>query len=142
MHNVLVAYDGSPSADNALRYVLDLVKAGLALELHLLNVQNEPEIYGAPFDDRILREWRGSLQDKAEDIMVRARPALLEAGIEAQTHVGFGGIAETIGETARRLQVDTVVMGTRGLGSLSGLLLGSVAHRVVHQVPLPVILVK
>ena len=56
--------------------------------------------------------------------------------------LGFGGIAETIGETARRLQVDTVVMGTRGLGSLSGLLLGSVAHRVVHQVPLPVILVK
>ena len=84
MHIVLVAYDGSPSADNALRYILDLVKAGLSLELHLLNVQNEPEIYGAPFDDRILREWRGSLQDKAEDILVRARPALLEAGIEAQ----------------------------------------------------------
>ena len=142
MRNVLVAYDGSPSADNALRYVLDLVKAGLALELHLLNVQNEPEIYGAPFDDRILREWRGSLRDKADDILAKASPALLDAGIEAQTHVGFGGIAETIGEMARHLDVDTVVMGTRGLGSLSGLLLGSVAHRVVHQVPLPVILVK
>ena len=142
MRNVLVAYDGSPSADNALRYVLDLVKAGLSLELHLLNVQNEPEIYGAPFDERILREWRGSLRDKAEDILAKARPALLDAGIEAQTHVGFGGIAETIGEMARHLDVDTVVMGTRGLGSLSGLLLGSVAHRVVHQVPLPVILVK
>ncbi|QDD90607.1 universal stress protein [Pseudomonas oryzihabitans] len=142
MRNILVAYDGSPSADNALRYVLDLVKAGLALELHLLNVQNEPEIYGAPFDDRILREWRGSLRDKADDILAKARPALLDAGIEAQTHVGFGGIAETIGEMARHLDVDTVVMGTRGLGSLSGLLLGSVAHRVVHQVPLPVILVK
>ena len=38
MHNVLVAYDGSPSADNALRYILDLVKAGLSLKLHLLNV--------------------------------------------------------------------------------------------------------
>ncbi|MDR6676943.1 universal stress protein [Pseudomonas oryzihabitans] len=142
MRKVLVAYDGSPSADNALRYVLDLVKAGLALELHLLNVQNEPEIYGAPFDDRILREWRGSLRDKADDILAKARPALLDAGIEAQTHVGFGGIAETIGEMAHHLDVDTVVMGTRGLGSLSGLLLGSVAHRVVHQVPLPVILVK
>lgn len=142
MRNVLVAYDGPPSADNALRYVLDLMKAGLPLELHLLNVQNEPEIYGAPFDERILREWRGSLRDKAEDILVKARPALLDAGIEAQTHVGFGGIAETIGEMARHLDVDTVVMGTRGLGSLSGLLLGSVAHRVVHQVPLPVILVK
>ena len=57
-------------------------------------------------------------------------------------HQGERVNAETIGETARRLQVDTVVMGTRGLGSLSGLLLGSVAHRVVHQVPLPVILVK
>lgn len=142
MHTVLVAYDGSPSADNALRYVLDLVQAGLTLELHLLNVQNEPEIYGAPFDERILREWRGSLRDKAEDLLARARPALLEAGIEAQTHVGFGAIAETIGEMARQLQVDTLVMGTRGLGSLSGLLLGSVAQRVVHQVPLPVILVK
>lgn len=142
MHTVLVAYDGSPSADNALRYVLDLVQAGLTLELHLLNVQNEPEIYGAPFDERILREWRGSLRDKAEDLLVRARPALQQAGIEAQTHVGFGDIAKTIGEMARQLQVDTLVMGTRGLGSLSGLLLGSVAQRVVHQVPLPVILVK
>ena len=37
---------------------------------------------------------------------------------------------------------DTVVMGTRGLGNFSGLLMGSVATRVVHEVPVPVLLVK
>ena len=51
-------------------------------------------------------------------------------------------MAEQINDAVKRLGCDTVVMGTRGLGSFTGLVLGSVASRVIHEVSVPVLLVK
>ncbi|MNU09423.1 Universal stress protein G [compost metagenome] len=51
-------------------------------------------------------------------------------------------MAAQVSEFADRLGCDTVVMGTRGLGSFTGMLLGSVATRVIHEVSVPVLLVK
>ena len=45
-------------------------------------------------------------------------------------------------QAAAKYGCDTVVMGTRGMSSLGNLVMGSVASRVVHGVPVPVLLVK
>ena len=45
-------------------------------------------------------------------------------------------------EFAKRLGVDKIIMGTRGLGGLAGLLMGSVATDVIKNAPVPVTLVK
>lgn len=52
-----------------------------------------------------------------------------------------GDVAATIIETAKSGHADVIVMGKRGLGSLSGLLLGSVSQKVVSLAPCPVIVV-
>jgi len=51
-------------------------------------------------------------------------------------------VAETIAEFAVSCGCDQIVMGTRGMGSLEGLLLGSITTKVLHLVRVPVTLVK
>ena len=61
----------------------------------------------------------------------------------AATTRGEGGqIAETIVRIAREEQVDQIIMGTRGLSAIRGLLLGSVSTQVLHLADVPVTLIK
>lgn len=72
----------------------------------------------------------------------------------ALTHARLVGLERAIGQAetgtpevdvprvATEREADLIVMGTRGLSSLGGLLLGSVAQRVVHHATVPVLLVK
>jgi nucleotide-binding universal stress UspA family protein len=53
-----------------------------------------------------------------------------------------GDTAEKIAATARRLRCSSIVMGTRGMGMLGTLVLGSIATKVIHLAKVPVTLVK
>ena len=54
----------------------------------------------------------------------------------------IGEIAETITKDASDRHCDMIVMGTRGMGTIGSLLMGSVATKVVHLADVPVALVK
>jgi nucleotide-binding universal stress UspA family protein len=56
--------------------------------------------------------------------------------------VRTGQIAEAVGQVAREENVKHIVMGTRGLGGIQGLLLGSVAMQVIHLAEVPITLIK
>jgi nucleotide-binding universal stress UspA family protein len=60
--------------------------------------------------------------------------------VNAAMRVGSSG--QAIAEYADKLRCDQIVMGTRGLGSIGSLVLGSVATQVVHLTEHPVTLVK
>ncbi len=64
------------------------------------------------------------------------------AGIPFDVRNERGAPAETIDRIAREEKFDHVVMGTRGLGSMRGLIGGSVTNQVLHLVNVPVTLVK
>jgi len=51
-------------------------------------------------------------------------------------------VAETIVKYAKRWQCDSILIGTRGLGLTAGLVLGSVALKVIHLAKIPVTLVN
>ena len=53
-----------------------------------------------------------------------------------------GHTAEAIAQVAREEDIDHIVMGTRGLGGIEGLLLGSVATQVIHLAKVPITLIK
>ncbi|WNW10845.1 universal stress protein [Pseudomonas sp. DTU_2021_1001937_2_SI_NGA_ILE_001] len=143
MHKVLVPFDGSVHARHALEYVIGLAgQMARPLEVHVLNVQSSPMAYGDYLAPDMIEGVRAGLLNEARDVLQSASDQLKAGGIVHETHVDLGHVAEQIAVAVKKLECDTVVMGTRGLGSFGGLLLGSVANRVIHDVKVPVILIK
>jgi nucleotide-binding universal stress UspA family protein len=142
MRSVLIPFDGSESARRALQYAIDFFREYGRLSIHVLNVQDEPVVYGDYLTASLLDSLRKAALRAADEVLAEARKGLDAAGIDHHTHSALGGVAEQVTRVVETLGCDTVIMGTRGLGAVSNLLMGSVATRVVHQVKVPVLLVK
>ena len=139
MRRLLLAVDGSEHAMNAARHVAELA-ASMPLRVEIVNVQ--PAVSG----DVSMFIPRADLdryhREQGEQQLARARALLAERGVEHDTHVLVGTPGESVARFAEEHRLDGIVMGTRGLGSLAGALLGSVAFKVVHLAAVPVTLVK
>ena len=61
---------------------------------------------------------------------------------KARKHVKSGHIAKSILEVADEQGSDMIVMGSRGLGLLKGVLIGSVSQKVIEEAKIPVMVVK
>ncbi len=142
MRRVLIPFDGSESARRALQYAIDFFREYGRLTVHLLNVQDEPVVYGDYLTASLLDSLGKAALRAADEVLAQAREPLEAAGLEYQAHTALGGVAEQVAHAVEAHSCDTVIMGTRGLGAVSNLLMGSVATRVVHQVKVPVLLVK
>lgn len=143
MRNILLAFDGSENAQRALHYIIDFAQdASKPPVVHVLNVQQEPVLYGEFVTAGTVEELNQSFLDKSQRTLAEAASALQAAGVDYQTHAILGNVAEQVSDAVQRFGCDTVVMGTRGLGSFKGMLMGSVANRVIHEVSVPVLLVK
>ena len=142
MLKALVAVDGSDNALGAVQHVIKLVRDREPLEVHLLNVQ-------APLHGDVSMFVNGSVirdfhAEQAQKALARACGMLEDAGIAYTCHVEVGHAAAVIAQYAKKLDCDKVIMGTRGLGTMGSLLLGSVSHEAIHQMDpsIPVTLVK
>jgi len=142
MQKVLLPFDGSESATHAVQYLVKTVQPREDLEVHVLNVQVPVTPHGGYFSQEMLERMREDALKHGADINARAIRALSAAGIRCSAHEAVGDIIAEIREAATALGCDTIVMGTRGMTNLSNLLLGSVATRVVHDISVPVLLVK
>ncbi len=142
MHTVLIPFDGSASAKRAVQYLADFANVFPGLQVHLLNVQREPNLYGSFVSPSMLDELRQAALDHAKEINNEAAAILEAASIAHETHEALGEVITEIVAAVQRLKCTTVVMGTRGMGNLGNLVMGSVATRVIHDVPVPVLLVK
>jgi nucleotide-binding universal stress UspA family protein len=128
---LLLPFDGSAGALRALELVA--AYRGAPPQVTLLNVQPLP----------LMPEGTGGIE-VVEKALVEAGQAQVRAGLErlpqAKAAVRLGIPADLILREAAA--ADLVVMGTRGHGALQGFALGSVALRVAHASPVPVLLVK
>ena len=146
MKTVLLPYDGSDTAKRALQYLIDLSKDYSGFSVHVLNVQFDPQIYGRSYTAFIgdaLKQLREDTQKYAIDMAEQAAAKLREAGINTTAHASVDtDIAFAVGELIKSQKCDSIVMGTRGMSGLGNLFLGSVATRIIHQVDIPVTLIK
>jgi nucleotide-binding universal stress UspA family protein len=139
---ILVPVDGSETAVRGVSHAIAMARmVREPLEIDLLNVQ-APVTFGG-IKKHVSREaLEAYYQEEGEKAGRTARELLEEAGVPFRLHVLAGQPAETIAQFARDNGSHQVVMGTRGLGVLTGLLLGSVATKIAALVEVPVTLVK
>ena len=142
MIKVLIAVDGSDPSQHAIEAAGRLARACGGAETVLVNVSDSPRYCGEmpPFDpesiDRLLRNRQQVLLNTA---LTQAQACGLDKVV---TEGAMGSAALEIVRIASERGVDHIVMGTRGMNVLGGMLLGSVAQRVVHLATVPVLLVK
>lgn len=135
---ILVPIDGSPESVRALKFAARRRATGEGAEVLLLNVQQ-----ALPPSRFVTRAMIADHHARMADEALRTvRAVLPKLKVEATIYIETGDAGREIAQFARRRRCSEIVMGTRGLGRVSGLLLGSTATKVVHLASVPVTLVK
>lgn len=142
MLKILIAIDGSEPANRAIEAVGKMAKSSLQLEATLLCVSPEPVFYGNYTMGTIQRIEED--QKKQQNALLSQATSLARAqGLKlAEPLRAYGVVANEIVRLTIEAQMDQIAMGTRGMGAVGSMLLGSVAQRVIHLSPVPVLLVK
>jgi nucleotide-binding universal stress UspA family protein len=141
MLKILLPVDGSGSSTRAAHYLAAIANTTPDLEIHLLNVQ-------PPGDDWMVRrmlkaeELAALEQDWGNAALEPARDLLTNAGALVKTHVTQGDIAPSIIRLATELGCNQIVMGSHGRTGWTGLLMGSVASKVMHLSQMPITFIK
>ncbi|MGC2165123.1 MAG: universal stress protein [Gallionella sp.] len=141
MLKVLLPVDGSENSNRAVKHLIHLINTLGAMEVHVVNVQPEVlyiDILLKPRQD-VIDTWA---QKAGRDASDSACTLLDEAGIPYVLEFASGEVAEAIVRRAEGRQCDLIVMGTRGMGTVANLVLGSVATKVMHLSNIPVTLVR
>ncbi|AKQ55877.1 universal stress protein [Bordetella hinzii] len=142
MLKILVPIDGSECALRALNDAIGLAKESSGgAEIHLLNVQ-VPIVSGHAKMFLSKETIDAYYKAESDEALAAAVAAAQASGIAFHAGMRNGQFGETIANYAKEKQCDRIVMGTRGLGAVGGLVLGSVAQKVIHLSPVPVTLVK
>jgi nucleotide-binding universal stress UspA family protein len=140
---ILLATDGSEDAALAASAAADLSgRAGS--ELHIVHVLPRfpryaypgvtPQIYSRVLDET-LRGARDLLEEQAKGVVARGARV-------AESHTRRGPTADEILDLAEELRADLIVVGSRGLGPVRRLVLGSVSGGIVHGATCPVLVLR
>lgn len=145
---ILVAADGSEHAMRAVEIASDLAEK-YGAELTLLSVFRSTRLQESTHSlvrtNRSLEPQHSddALQEIAEEVLQAAEKVARDHDIpKVKTKVKRGHPAHTIVATAEKMEADLIVLGSRGHGDVTGLLLGSVSHKVASLAKCNVITVK
>jgi nucleotide-binding universal stress UspA family protein len=141
---MLVPIDGSADADRALAEAADLAVTANGVMTVMTVIPSSAWALGGGFGAYIPPETVRDVDEQVErgyQEMLDAAVARLPGEISVMKRVVRGRPASAIVEEAKRGNHDLVVMGSRGRGEVSSLLLGSVSHDVLQTSPVPVLVV-
>ena len=141
MRTILVPVDGCASSGRAVQAAIKAANELGGANLHIITV-HPPIVSGNVtrfFSAEAINDY---YQDEGKNALAPAKVILDEAGVTYQETVAVGPVAPTIANYVKKHECDLIIMGTRGLGTVTGLVLGSVTTKVLSLVDIPVTLVK
>ncbi len=131
---LLIPVDGSEAATRALKFAAKIPDTAL----FVLNVQ--PPMHAGR---RVTKAMIAEHQRRAADEALRTTRVLIKKSkIKARLFTVIGDPASTIVAFAKKRRCFAIVMGNRGRGRFAGLMLGSVANKVIYLAACPVTIVK
>lgn len=138
MPKILLAYDGSEGARQALTLALDLARA-LGAELTALAVADKRPAFSATLDET--QEALEFAQEHYGRLLVQAQEEAAKAGLTMATLLRAGHPAKVIVETAKEGGFDLLVLGHTGLSGVWALM-GSTAEKVSRHAPCSVVIAR
>lgn len=142
--SILVAFDGSDGSESALRKGAELAKlcgaelTVLTLHRHHSVLEGSMYVTDAEKPDNVDE----IMKTHAKEIAERGAAIARESGCtKIRAFVKGGPTARTIVSFSQEHENDLIVMGSRGMGSIEGFLLGSVSHKVTSLSQCPVLVV-
>ncbi len=137
---MLLAIDGSENARRAAESAIGLfnliVGASLTVTYISPNPPSQTRLVKADFDVHSL------LIEDANKISGKTLDMLKESGVNYDLEVAIGDPAAEILKIRDKVEAGLIIVGSRGLGSLSGVVLGSVSQKIAHHAHCPVMIVK
>jgi nucleotide-binding universal stress UspA family protein len=143
---VVVAIDWSDQSARAVETAAELARmsGGEVRLLHVHEVERLPPHGAGPLAASLEAAASGSQQDSV-DRVAAATKKVADAGIKASSEVRIslpGRVAVEIVEESKAWEADAIVVGSRGLTNLAGIILGSTTHKLLHLSSLPVVVVR
>lgn len=153
---IFVPLDGSAFAETALRHAeilarcfgSELVLAQVVSGVEQTVFVNPPIEYESGHYDpmwsahQLTAHVPNPLAGLAEEYLLATARKLQAHGLQVQTEVLEGHVADALLQRIESVGADAVIMCTHGRGGLSRALLGSVADRISHHTTVPVLLVR
>ena len=137
--HILLGVDGSEHALHAAKTAADLARSLQSETLRIVVAYDSvPPYLGEPNMQTAI----SARMKEAEKILQKAVGVVGEIPGEIHTETLEGPPAEAILDVANTRKCDLIVMGSRGLGRLTGLLIGSQSQKVVQHAPCPILIVR
>ena len=140
MSLIVVGIDGSKSGDEALRFALEEARLRGAT-LRIVTVWSTPTAAYAGMAYVPTFDLRGAEEQAANERLEAARALVgVAAGVTIETVAVEGQVAGVL--AAEAVGADLLVVGSRGHGGFTSLLLGSVSQQLAHHVQVPLAIVR
>jgi len=140
--HILAAYDGSAQARKALDKAIGLVEAcGGGTKLTIVHVINLLPVVSGDLLFSPTPAMEKSILEKGEQLM-REAAERASGLVRVKTELVHGQPSKAILEQADALGCDLIVIGSRGLGTIGGWVLGSVSHHILQHAKVPVMVLK
>jgi nucleotide-binding universal stress UspA family protein len=137
---ILLATDGSENASRAADAAISLAQGlghpSITIAHIVTSTPSESRMVQAKFDVHSL------LVEESHKSLRGTLAKCDAAGIAYTLKIAIGDPAQEILAHVAKEQIDLVVIGSRGLGTLKGILIGSVSQKIAHLAPCPVMIVK
>ncbi|OAY75593.1 Universal stress protein A-like protein [Ananas comosus] len=146
---VVVAVDESDVSLHALSWAIDHLLKSAANTLVLLHAQRAIDHFIYPAAGHavyattsVLVSIKKAQEENSRNVISRAMQICREKQVDAKTAIVDGDAKEVICQAAEQMQADLLVVGSRGLGTIKRIFLGSVSDYVAHHAKCPVLIVK
>ncbi|MFZ3171455.1 MAG: universal stress protein [Carboxydocellales bacterium] len=146
MEKILLPTDGSEHSLKAARYARKLLERSPLSSLTILHVSDIPKevlahgyMLEVTIDPQVIKDLTETQKEQAINV---TKKEFMNGNFRIDILNQLGNPVQIICDLVEKEGYDLIIMGSRGLGELKGILLGSVSDRVSHLAKCPVLIVK